>query len=83
MGFGWPGDLGGWGSVLSTEMALTAWEGRAGNGAGNGLIFFLLKGRGCGQIGEKGDGPERAKSFGTTGFLSDTASIASVPDIPF
>ena len=64
-------------------MAVTAWDGRAGNGAGNGLIFFLLKGRGCGQRrGEEGDGPERAKSFGTTGFLFDAASIASVPDIP-
>ena len=31
---------------LSTEPALAAWEGGSGNGAGNGLVFFLLKGQG-------------------------------------
>ena len=78
MGFGWPGDLGGWGSVLSTEMAVTAWDGGAENGAGNGLIFFLLKGRGCGQRrGERWTGPAGAKLFGTTGSSFD-ASVANL-----
>ena len=67
--------------MLSTELVVTAWDGRAENG--NGFNFFLLKGRGCGQRGgEEGDGPARTKSFGTTGFSFDAASIASVPVIP-
>ena len=32
------------------EMFLPAGEGEIGNGAGNGLICLLLKGRGCGYI---------------------------------
>ena len=64
--------------------ALTAGMKGAGRGAGNGCVFFLLKGRGCGRRrGGGGDDMERAKSFGTTGILCDAVFLATLPNFPF
>ena len=65
------------------EMFLPAGEREIGNGAGNGLIFFSLKGRGCGYIEEFRVGPEGVWSLCTNGCFLGWFFIVFVLGPPF
>ena len=64
-------------------MFLPAGEGEIGNGAGNGLFFFLLKGRGWGYIEEFRVGPEGVWSLRTNGCFLGWVLIMFVLGPPF
>ena len=71
------------GLMKLVEMFLPACERETGNGAGNGLICLLLKGRGCGYIEEFRVGPEGVGFLCTTGCFLDGPFIVFVLDPPF
>ena len=65
------------------EMFFPAGKGEIGNGAGNGLICLLLKGRGCGYIEEFRVGPEGVWSLCTNSCFLGWFFIVFVLGPPF